>query len=127
MDTGLFAVHPITGEKLPVWVANFVLMGYGTGAVMAVPAHDQRDWEFAQKYSLPIKMVIAVVSGRVEQLARHGAGAARTAASEQGSGSRTTRPPGTDVRPWSTPASATACDFQRAFDALAERVSSRQG
>ena len=59
MATGLVAIHPLTGEKLPIWVANFVLMHYGTGAVMAVPAHDQRDFEFAQKYSLPIKQVIA--------------------------------------------------------------------
>ena len=59
MATGLFAIHPLTGEKLPIWVANFVLMHYGTGAVMTVPAHDQRDFEFAQKYSLPIKQVIA--------------------------------------------------------------------
>ena len=59
MATGLFAIHPLTGDKLPIWVANFVLMHYGTGAVMAVPAHDQRDFEFAQKYSLPIKQVIA--------------------------------------------------------------------
>ncbi|BBF04403.1 TPA: leucine--tRNA ligase [Haemophilus influenzae] len=59
MATGLFAIHPLTGEKLPIWVANFVLMHYGTGAVMAVPAHDQRDFEFAQKYSLSIKQVIA--------------------------------------------------------------------
>lgn len=59
MATGLFAIHPLTGEKLPIWVSNFVLMHYGTGAVMAVPAHDQRDFEFAQKYSLPIKQVIA--------------------------------------------------------------------
>ena len=59
MATGLFAIHPLTGEKLPIWVANFVLMHYGTGAVMAVPAHDQRDFEFVQKYSLPIKQVIA--------------------------------------------------------------------
>ncbi len=58
MDTGLRAIHPVTGEPVPVWVANFVLMGYGTGAVMAVPAHDQRDWEFAQRYLLPIKMVV---------------------------------------------------------------------
>ena len=58
MATGLFAIHPLTGEKLPIWVANFVLMHYGTGAVMAVPAHDQRDFEFAQKYNLPIKQVI---------------------------------------------------------------------
>lgn len=59
MATGLFVIHPLTGEKLPIWVANFVLMHYGTGAVMAVPAHDQRDFEFAQKYGLPIKQVIA--------------------------------------------------------------------
>ena len=59
MATGLFAIHPLTGEKLPIWVANFVLMHYGTGAVMAVPAHDQRDFEFAQKYDLPITQVIA--------------------------------------------------------------------
>lgn len=56
--TGLFALHPITQERLPIWIANYVLMEYGTGAVMAVPAHDQRDYEFAQKYSLPIKPVI---------------------------------------------------------------------
>ena len=58
IDTGLKAVHPLTQDTVPVFVANFVLMGYGEGAVMAVPAHDQRDWEFAQKYDLPIKQVI---------------------------------------------------------------------
>ena len=58
--TGLYATHPLTGEPVPVWVANFVLMGYGTGAVMAVPGHDQRDFEFAHKYELPIRQVIAV-------------------------------------------------------------------
>ena len=58
MDTGIEALHPVTGESLPVFTANFVLMGYGEGAVMSVPAHDQRDWEFAQKYALPIKQVI---------------------------------------------------------------------
>jgi leucyl-tRNA synthetase len=58
MDTGLQVVHPISGEKLPIWVANFVLMGYGTGAVMAVPGHDERDHEFALQYGLPIKMVV---------------------------------------------------------------------
>ncbi len=58
--TGVFAVHPVSGENVPVWVANFVLMGYGTGAVMAVPGHDQRDFEFAHKYALPIKQVIGV-------------------------------------------------------------------
>jgi leucyl-tRNA synthetase len=63
MDTGLKAVHPLTGEQLPIYVANFVLMGYGEGAVMSVPAHDQRDWEFAKKYGLPIKQVIAPSDG----------------------------------------------------------------
>ena len=58
MATGLFAIHPLTGEKLPIWIANFVLMGYGSGAVMSVPAHDQRDWEFATKYELPIIQVV---------------------------------------------------------------------
>lgn len=62
MATGLFAIHPLTGDKLPIWVANFVLMHYGTGAVMAVPAHDQRDFEFAQKYSLQIKQVIEPIA-----------------------------------------------------------------
>ncbi len=62
MATGLFAIHPMTGDKVPVWIANFVLMAYGTGAVMAVPGHDERDFEFAHKYSLPIKQVIAVRS-----------------------------------------------------------------
>ncbi|GGO72479.1 leucine--tRNA ligase [Bowmanella pacifica] len=57
--TGITAIHPITGEAVPVWVANFVLMDYGSGAVMAVPGHDQRDWEFATKYGLNIKQVIA--------------------------------------------------------------------
>jgi len=63
MATGVNAIHPLTGEAVPVYVANFVLMGYGEGAVMAVPAHDQRDWEFANKYGLPIKQVIEADDG----------------------------------------------------------------
>jgi leucyl-tRNA synthetase len=63
MDTGIRAIHPLTGAHIPVWVANFVLMDYGSGAVMAVPAHDQRDWEFATTYALPITAVIAPHSG----------------------------------------------------------------
>ena len=58
MDTGLTVTHPLTGESIPVWVGNYVLMSYGEGAVMAVPAHDERDFGFAQKYGLPIKQVI---------------------------------------------------------------------
>src|SRR5262249_10173432 len=57
-DTGLRAVNPFTGREVPIWVANFVLAEYGTGAIMAVPAHDQRDFEFARKYQLPIRIVV---------------------------------------------------------------------
>ncbi len=63
IDTGLKAIHPISQEQVPIFVANFVLMSYGSGAVMAVPGHDQRDWEFAKKYKLPIKQVIEPTSG----------------------------------------------------------------
>lgn len=62
INTGVLAINPFSGESLPVWVANYVLMEYGTGAVMSVPGHDERDFEFAQKYSLPIRQVIAPVS-----------------------------------------------------------------
>ena len=63
MPLGISALHPVTGEKVPLWVANFVLMGYGTGAVMAVPGHDERDWAFAKKYGLPITQVIESIDG----------------------------------------------------------------
>ena len=63
MDTGLKAIHPLTGQEVPIWVANYVLMDYGSGAVMAVPAHDQRDYEFAKKFGLDIKQVIAPAQG----------------------------------------------------------------
>ncbi|HXB53725.1 MAG TPA: leucine--tRNA ligase [Vicinamibacteria bacterium] len=56
--TGRYAINPFSGERIPIWVGNFVLMGYGTGAIMAVPAHDQRDFEFARKYGIPIRVVI---------------------------------------------------------------------
>ena len=69
MDTGLRATHPLTGEAIPVWVANYVLMDYGSGAVMAVPAHDERDWEFARKYSLPMKTVVCDPDGKPAQTA----------------------------------------------------------
>jgi leucyl-tRNA synthetase len=70
MDTGIKALHPITGEPVAVWVANYVLMDYGSGAVMAVPAHDQRDYEFAQKYNLPIQQVIAPQNGEEIDLSK---------------------------------------------------------
>lgn len=63
MNSGLFARHPLTDESIPIWVANFVLMEYGSGAVMSVPGHDQRDWEFAKKYGLPIVQVIEPLDG----------------------------------------------------------------
>ncbi|HEY8119077.1 MAG TPA: leucine--tRNA ligase [Methylophilaceae bacterium] len=66
MDTGLTVTHPLTGEQVPVWVGNYVLMTYGEGAVMAVPAHDMRDFEFAKKYGLPISQVIELTKAQKE-------------------------------------------------------------
>ncbi|WP_278651702.1 leucine--tRNA ligase [Pandoraea pnomenusa] len=60
MPTGFFVTHPLTGDKVEVWIGNYVLMGYGEGAVMGVPAHDERDFAFARKYNLPIRQVVAV-------------------------------------------------------------------
>ena len=71
IDSGIKAQHPITGELVPVWIANFVLMGYGTGAVMAVPAHDQRDYEFATKYGIAIKQVIFAKNGEEDDCSEH--------------------------------------------------------
>ncbi len=87
MDTGLSVIHPLNGNKLPVWVANYVLMGYGEGAVMAVPAHDERDFEFAKKYGLPIKQVIT--KGREDGFgdgSGYGGGTGSGAGSGDGSG-----------------------------------------
>jgi leucyl-tRNA synthetase len=68
MPLGVHVAHPITGERVPVWVANFVLMGYGTGAVMSVPAHDQRDWEFARRYGLRIHPVVQPLDGSLPEI-----------------------------------------------------------
>ncbi len=57
--TGAYAINPVNGERIPIWIADYVLMGYGTGAIMAVPAHDERDWEFANQFGLPIRQVVA--------------------------------------------------------------------
>ena len=67
--TGSYAVNPFSGEKVPIWIGNFVLMGYGTGAIMAVPAHDQRDFEFCKQYGIPIRPVIRPVDGALADLA----------------------------------------------------------
>lgn len=72
MPTGLFVTHPLNGEQLPVWVANYVLASYGEGAVMAVPAHDERDFEFAKKYNLPVKAVIKFADNDVLPMTEHG-------------------------------------------------------
>ena len=69
INTGILAINPFSGETVPVWVANYVLMEYGTGALMSVPAHDERDFEFAHKYSLPIRRVIERVSHRQQAIA----------------------------------------------------------
>ncbi len=66
LPTGRFAIHPFTGERIPIWIGNFVLMGYGTGAIMAVPAHDERDFEFCTTYGIPIKPVIRPEAGSLE-------------------------------------------------------------
>ena len=71
VDTGLKANHPISGKPLPIWCANFVLMEYGSGAIMSVPAHDQRDWEFAKKYGLPIKQVIKAADNNPTSTLEH--------------------------------------------------------
>ena len=101
MDTGLRATHPLTGEAIPVWVANYVLMDYGSGAVMAVPAHDERDWEFARKYALPMKTVVCDAEGQPAETAD-------TAFTEHGvlTGS----------------AEFDGCDFDEAFDGIAARL-----
>jgi leucyl-tRNA synthetase len=101
MDTGLRAIHPLTGEAIPVWVANYVLMDYGSGAVMAVPAHDERDWEFARKYSLPMKTVVCDPDGQPAETAD-------SAYTEHGvlTGS----------------AEFDGCDFDEAFEGIAARL-----
>ena len=60
MFTGAYAINPVNNEKVPIWIANYVLADYGTGAVMGVPAHDQRDWEFAKEFDLPLRLVVQI-------------------------------------------------------------------
>jgi leucyl-tRNA synthetase len=100
MPLGISAIHPITGEAVPLWVANFVLMSYGTGAVMAVPGHDHRDWEFADKHELPITQVVEPLDGSKIDIAE---GAYVDYGRVVNSGF------------------IDGMDFQQAFDAIAER------
>lgn len=107
MALGVEVVHPISGEPVPVWVANFVLMEYGSGAVMSVPGHDQRDWEFAQKYQLPIMQVIAPAPGseascNLEEAAFTERGVLLNSAEFDG------------------------LDFQQAFNAIADRLAEKR-
>ena len=101
MDTGVRATHPLTGEAIPVWVANYVLMDYGSGAVMAVPAHDERDWEFARKYSLPMKTVVC---------------------DEEGKPAITTDNAYTERGVLTGSAEFDGCDFDEAFEGIAARL-----
>ena len=100
MPLGIAAIHPISGEEVPLWVANFVLMSYGTGAVMAVPGHDDRDWEFARKHGLPIVQVITAADGSEVDM---NAGAY------------------TDYGVLINSGEYDGLDFQQAFDAIADR------
>src|SRR5690606_11984249 len=70
--TGAFAINPVNDEKVPIWIADYVLATYGTGAIMSVPGHDERDWEFARKFDLPIVEVIS--GGNIEEAAFTGNG-----------------------------------------------------
>ena len=68
---GLVAVNPVNGKEVPIWVSDYVLMSYGTGAIMAVPAHDERDWEFAKKFNLPIIQVVAKMARLLMSMRQH--------------------------------------------------------
>ena len=66
--TGAYGINPVNGKRIPIWISDYVLIDYGSGAIMAVPAHDERDYEFAQKFELPIIPVIADMDGSVPEL-----------------------------------------------------------
>ncbi|MDH3638253.1 MAG: leucine--tRNA ligase, partial [Gammaproteobacteria bacterium] len=104
MPLGIDVLHPVSGEQIPVWVSNFVLMSYGTGAVMSVPAHDQRDWEFAREHGLPMRQVIRPADGSDPDLGRG-------AFTDYGITCNSDRFDG--------------LDYTRAFDAVAEFLESR--
>lgn len=131
MPTGQFVIHPLTGETLPVWVANYVLWGYGEGAVMAVPGHDERDFEFAHKYKLPIKAVIVPAHVNTQNILELGASDSQAAASHYFYPVITAKAPETYSQSWQTwnpefsehgqcvnSGKYDGLDFQQAFDAI---------
>jgi leucyl-tRNA synthetase len=116
---GVSVIHPLTGEKLPVWAANFVLMSYGTGAVMAVPGHDQRDWEFAKAYGLPIRAVIAAAALSPGP-SPAGAGEGSKAAPDLSQGAYVEK--GVCINS----GEFTGLSFEQAFDAIAIKLEARK-
>jgi leucyl-tRNA synthetase len=105
MPTGLTAIHPLTGETMPIWIANFVLMSYGSGAVMSVPAHDQRDWEVATKYALPILQVVEFTTNDADT-------------------ADITKAAYTEKNTLMNSAEYSGLSFQDGFDAIAEKLAS---
>ncbi len=142
MPTGRYVINPLNGEELEVWIANYVLWGYGDGAVMAVPAHDERDFEFANKYSLPIKQVLQRItiglSPEQEEAFGFGGGSGAGAGSGDGSGSSDRDLPFISHK-WQNWYAAKdefmilinsgefdGLDFQTAFDKIGEKLQSLQ-
>src|SRR5262249_34752262 len=82
--TGAYAINPVNGEKLPIWIADYVLSGYGTGAIMAVPAHDERDNAFAQKFQLPVIEVVTPPADEIDTECYHGEGTLKNSGSYNG-------------------------------------------
>ena len=131
--TGFYAVNPVNDERIPIWVADYVLMDYGTGAIMAVPAHDERDFAFAQKFGLPIVPVVAPADGEVEEGVAyvshsenevlvnsgrvHGHAGARREARDR----RVARASAASASPRSTSACATGCSRASATGAARSR------
>ncbi len=124
MDTGLKVAHPLTGEPIPVWIGNYVLMGYGEGAVMAVPAHDERDFGFAKKYNLPIRQVITE-KGEGRHL--QGVGRAVPVAEATTATLREKSSPGAEVSPFPLPSSLFSADAWQEWYATKDGVCVNSG
>ncbi|MCX7194135.1 MAG: leucine--tRNA ligase [Proteobacteria bacterium] len=124
VDTGLKVTHPLTFEQVPVWVGNYVLMGYGEGAVMAVPAHDERDFGFAMKYNLPIRQV---VTEKGEGIHPQGVGRAVPVAEATTATLREKGNPGAEVAPFPLPSSLFSTDSWQEWYATKEGVCTNSG